>query len=889
MLIMTKRNNNIKFGNYFHISPPTDSHLSLKRLNSNRSNRNKTQTKNGNTILKMKKSENYYIRPFELSVDIMQYIVNNGLLYKLSGDKQYLSIVNFPSVQIEQSEYTSHKGRNEGVFFDVYEDETLELSKEQLIANFENGKYINNIMVREKTTARKENNAANNAAKYTKKHSMQNIQYVNDIINSLDTGKYVCDLEGIDKDYIFIESINGDGKEYVIVGYPSARTMRQYLDLWKTPEFKDIHTHHNSEYIELLIELYNSVQKDDAQKIHNSDELYKFALGNRAFFYNTIIKSYEELVKNGKITPKDFEHFKNTFQQNYQNYFNEIGKKYLPKPITRIRYTFIILERYTNLETGITKLIPAIFNIRQLELKHLPILERINDIIKLKIPHKFGIIDDTDYAKGQKYELFNSYYKYVNFFHITTEYVHMMSNFTDYAHNLKDSITLEEIIYSVSREKDIGFPLFSKLRLDYKIRDYRILNSSEPEAKLSNNSISAVESTLKGSFKGGARGTVRKNYRNRHTQLGIGIGKMSRSAINKLDSEQINGIKILLMFEDVYSVYTFIYKNNKDGKFRKMKVKANLKNIEGDIIKYIELSAKTMKGKERIQTVYSCENEYIKLLQFPVSSNIKNFVILEDVEFTEADIRSVFMRGPIASKKLKQIIKENLLSIKYFYNTELLKDISPDLQIYNIYNEEPILIQNYKLTNEYKNKITGDCSRNKYNNNRNHFKDCVDILGLADCVINCIHFNVGKCGYDFIEIIDKKDEFATKQNNSSNSRKKETPKKTVYVLPTFGGAASYIGNFIDLSKEHLPMLQEIKKLYKKDDNSLCFLHRASTFPTFYCLHFHVVEYDLYNRKYPDTNIGTFIIEELHLEMIINILLNDVNYFRNYDINFLLNI
>ena len=585
------------------------------------------------------------------------------------------------------------------------------------------------------------------------------------------------------------------------------------------------------------------------------------------------------MVDAGKITQADFETFKTIFQENFKNYFNTIGNKYLEKPITRIRYTFIILEEH-NYVSGSIKLVPAIFNIRQLELKHLPILERLNDIIKLELPYKFGIINKTDYDAGLKYELFNSYYKYVNFFHITTEYIHMMSNFTDYAHNLKDCITLEEIIYSVSREKELGFPLFSQLRIDYKIRDYRVINNSD------NLSHKQKPTSLD---------------RNGNTQVGGSRSKISRKN-NQMnmgtfteERELLNNIVILLMYEDIYSVYTFIYKNKSDGKFRKMKIKANLINIKNNIEKYIALSKITTKGSKRIKNVYSCKNEYIKLLQFQLTDNIKNFIILEDVEFKEDDIRFIFMQGFITSKKLEGITKTEPLSIKYFYNTELLKDKSPDLQIYNIYNEEPILIQNYKQTVAYikqNTQIPQNCNRNKYNNNREHFKNCSDILGITDCVINCIHFNVNNCGYDFIEIIDKKDGLVSEEDNNYVSRgkriKSEITKKTVYVIPTRGRDTSYLGNFLELGKEHLSMLEEFKKIYKKD-NSVCFLHRGSIFPIFYCLHFHIIQYDLYNRKYPGTNIGTFINQEMHIQTIINILSTDTNYFKKYNINFLLNI
>ena len=188
--------------------------------------------------------------------------------------------------------------------------------------------------------------------------------------------------------------------------------------------------------------------------------------------------------------------------------------------------------------------VPAIYNIRQLEARHLPILKEIEKLIKLDIPFKYGIISKEDYDAKLQYELFNSYYKYVNFFHITAEYLHTMSNLTDYAHNLKDSITLEEIIYSVGREVELGNPFWAHMRFDYKIRNYRIVDYTDHAINMG--SVIRIDSKKK-----------LRNRSNTHTKKQAPVRDMKAP---------VRDIIFLLMYEDTYANYTFIYKEEKEGR-----------------------------------------------------------------------------------------------------------------------------------------------------------------------------------------------------------------------------------------------------------------------------------------------------------------------------------
>ena len=115
-----------------------------------------------------------------------------------------------------------------------------------------------------------------------------------------------------------------------------------------------------------------------------------------------------------------------------------------------IKYVFLIFKKQHD-----GKLIPMVFNVKEIKPEHKPLLERVERLIKHELPYRFGILSDDEYNNGEgnernpfddEYKLFYSRYRYGKFFHITTEYVHTMSNISDKAHGYKNSITLEELI-----------------------------------------------------------------------------------------------------------------------------------------------------------------------------------------------------------------------------------------------------------------------------------------------------------------------------------------------------------------------------------------------------------------------------------------------------------
>jgi hypothetical protein len=223
-------------------------------------------------------------------------------------------------------------------------------------------------------------------------------------------------------------------------------------------------------------------------------------------------------------------------------------------------------------------------------------------------------------------------------------------------------------------------------------------------------------------------------------------------------------------------------------------------------------------------------------------------------------------------------------------NTEYHNETnSQQMMFYNIYRKYPVLIQNYMSTDFYKTSLANykltqsqmDCTG--YNNVDEvieHYNKCANEIAITDCIINCVYYNIGGCGYNFIETID----ITYKQ-----------AKKTIFVIPYEREPQSvYLGNFLDLNETHLPMLYEIKSKYASK-NTVIYTHKLSVFPKFYIFHFHILtsivfEDLIYKRIYPKAeDRGLYISQELHLNNIINNLENDGNYYKKYNISILSNV
>ena len=326
-----------------------------------------------------------------------------------------------------------------------------------------------------------------------------------------------------------------------------------------------------------------------------------------------------------------------------------------------------------------------------------------------------------------------------------------------------------------------------------------------------------------------------------------------------------------------------------------MSLKPNLKALKTVILKYIK--------SNNLKTVYECHSEFIKLLETSIEDGCLNYVIISDEEINYDYYMNMLWYNPLYVKLLSAPPNEsNKINIKYFYETCMtLRTIEANnnsnrnrnrnstLLFYNIYLENPVLIQNFMLTNFYidgldtynKSGTQLDCKSNSnIYKNSDHYKKCSETFDTKDCVINCVYYNPNNCGYNFIEHID--------------TTVPENRKKVIFVIPyeNKGIVRKRLGNFLDLDATHLPMLDQIKIIYGGKDK-LIFVHKLSVFHKFYCIHFHVLDsklYEsLYKRIYPQEERSIYITQELHINNIINTLQNDGNYYKNYYVSIISNI
>ena len=312
--------------------------------------------------------------------------------------------------------------------------------------------------------------------------------------------KYECDLSNLDEHYIIVDEMTIDGIKYVICGYPEKKMKEIILNFWQenvdTSNETDIFfynelkkLHKLKETLKLLIDFYNFKEPLSSKNIKdNTKELYKFFSTKIDARFKNISKLFTEFYENNKILKdeKEYKNFIENYLENAQNYYNEIAKQYFDKIMTTIRYIFIVFIKNVD-----DTLRPMIFNIKELEKKHIPILERLNKLVKNELPYKFGIIEDEykseykynpissydnkeEYNSNNEYKLFYSSYKYGNFFHINTEYIHTMGNIYRKDYEYKQSITLEEIIYACNVNSEINslISYWKAVKLNYNVREY---------------------------------------------------------------------------------------------------------------------------------------------------------------------------------------------------------------------------------------------------------------------------------------------------------------------------------------------------------------------------------------------------------------------------------
>ena len=707
--------------------------------------------------------------------------------------------------------------------------------------------------------------------------------------------KYECDLFGLDEKYIIVDDTIINGEEYVICGYPDKNMKAIIINFWQEEKMRKmldkVHQKQNDTFYKWFSNLFNKyideeikekvIKKKDITelqnyKITNNSELYKIYKKQRQkFIIDYINDRYEKLA----TTPEEksiYDNFKIQYNTNIEAYFQEIATKYMNKIISYIKYIFIVYKK--DKKNG--NLIPFIFNIKELSNTHVPILERINKLIKNKLPSIFDIQEEyntvdkyntPDYNPDNEYKLFYTRYKYGKFFHIETEYLHTMTNVGYKAHIYKNSITLEEIQYAST----IDIPYWKNIKFNYEVREHMLSNTTVKKQR-SNNPIFRSETVLDAYIKdridkNDDRYDIEINAKNQSISIDssrMKIEKKEQSLQNKeikktLETINLQKAIIILMYKNSNNNYTFIFIYNNN--FYSITFAPNLK--------------------------YEIDNIINKLHNNELhNGNINIYKINECKQLDHEDYTTIFKYNPIILKQARQFSKDsngenNNIDTSYFYDSNMLTPnnvpnyktlIMPNLFI----KSKPYLYLNntksikyllnyneYKKTNKQK-----ECLIEKY---EEKFTNCeMRLCNPEEIIINCIFYNVNNCNYDFLEFIDNKDQ-----------------KIVIYVFPHIGLPEKenelYIGNYLNLDGNKpttMLMLNAIRNMYS-NENYVCFLHITIT-PIFNTLHFHIVSNEHYKRIFPKKEMGGYMIQDMFIDDVINNLEINPNYYKNLNFNLL---
>ena len=749
--------------------------------------------------------------------------------------------------------------------------------------------------------------------------------------------EYDSDLSGLDEKYIIVDEFenkveNGDdGKNYVICGYPEAKTKEHILNFWQ------LNAQLNNDLTEHIANLFDKSQKNEIDKIDYKNNK-KNKLYNLYSRLRNIIKDYE-MNRFKEIEFKNdteqYELFKTQFLNNYNSYYQQIALKYLKKPMLFIKYVFFVFKKESD-----GKLVPMVFNIKELNQIHQPILKRVDKLIKKELSYRFGILDDDEYNNksllfDDEYKLWYSGFTIGNMFHISTEYVHTMSNISRKAHYYLNFKTLEEIIYSCVLLSKNGNNFLKDIKFNYQVREYKI-NNYKKKLQINNTkeilpnrtenifALYEEDKLLKQFYKENILkeeeykqdtfnlwkinqvNMIQFNYWKKEIQEKQDKKEKEKKPVltKKLENKDISNMIFILMFKSSNQEYTFIYLLN--GEYYKLVIKSIMTKIIDQIIMQLHIL-----------------NEHKNTITFtnltPLFSIVSNDLL--DTTFLSLNIfrynpliyyrNTAFFNG---FEKLNpnnyfetQMIKDTKQILNYGYSLNFLKPInsknsslqtnnkSNSLVLLNIFNQIPILVQNFLLNDYYIKMVKLHDDRRE--NEKKQDTECNTVIKYDDkfppcdkelnCSpqesINCVYINIGNCGYNFVEKIDNSANKLVvyivpygmeinKEDNTNNFEEYKDSRNSRVKYP-------FLSNNRDLDDRSIPMLTELLNLYVNNKKILCFLHQTSN-AVFMCLHFHIIPEDEYRRRFPKEEVGIYISQSIDVNTLINNLTLNSDYYKN---------
>ena len=720
-----------------------------------------------------------------------------------------------------------------------------------------------------------------------------------------------------------------DDEEYVIIGYPD-QIMKSYLDFLKNEivkeKFNQIYKDHKDNFIKYMAELHNFIYssspdkqittepmeslKDEIHKFYGYESYYKY-ISN--FYENAFTEENKKTNDSSKSISEEYgipydPAFQTKLKELQKAFYNELASKCLNKPMMQIQYVFLIFKKHT--DSG--KYVPALFNFRELKHKHHKLLQRMEQLIKTKLPKIYGIIDDSN---TDSYKLWYSHYNYGDVFHIKTKYLHTMSNIQQQAYKYKNSITLEELIYMLS----IPNVEVINLKLEYQKKNVRfsfIDGMINPQHFRDDKKLKEYYKNIDKFFKTKYKITEHKSIQ----KLSIKpIQKLTKKTIKCYEYEPQNetiealptisltNSKILFMFVETGYIYTFVYK--KDNNFYILKIAPNLceRALIEEFKNYLKKNS-TIITDEYMKAKNKDKIKFTMTLDIP---NINLYKIVKHTLLKLEDYKVIMRYNPLLIRTIKKRNTEDkTIFISEFFDSPLVeinKFTNHTMLIPNSYTQKPFFIRNilasitYKREFEnFKNKIRNNIFTYTYRDKEVTINnDIIDILDDKylyslyddnDININRIYFNPNNCGYTLIDKYEKLSSGEFKSviwivplNATSNNKLNEEYDD---IFSKFKYIGNYIGNFIYLNDNHIEMINQVKRIYSSKD-TFCNVNIQSKSPSNFCLHFHILKKVNYKSKFSYFEQGSRMYAMLDLNIILNNIYLFNKYYNNLNINIIL--
>ena len=158
--------------------------------------------------------------------------------------------------------------------------------------------------------------------------------------------------------------------------------------------------------------------------------------------------------------------------------------------------------------------------------------------------------------------------------------------------------------------------------------------------------------------------------------------------------------------------------------------------------------------------------------------------------------------------------------------------------------------------------------------------------GIKDINIHKIYFNPNNCKYNLIEIKEKTKKVIwivplnSSHNDNINNNINDDLNEFNDTNLSKEYKLKYLKNFIDLTINHIPLLNEINKLYYTNKVS-CFINSGSFAPIGSNFHIHVFENEMYRSSFETYEQGSKIQKLLNTKTAKNLLMLEPNYYNKY--------